>query len=187
MEALKLKIFNVLTEKIQVSEFETWLYNSERFLNEIDSNSFFFDILSINYKSDKWALELNNLIIEFLGGDCLEVLKIKNSCLSILESETLKETYEILIYLTRDFDYDTQYSILWKFYTLRDYFGLVDEGIYKIGTLQIEAKFYAKQTIEIITKIEDFNELKTALEVDLIPFKRSKDSLKQKIFSFLRK
>ncbi len=40
MEALKLKIFDVLTKRIAASEFENWLYNSEEFMNQISLNSF---------------------------------------------------------------------------------------------------------------------------------------------------
>ena len=93
MEAVKLKIFDALIEKITVSEFENWLYNSEEFMNQINSNSFYFDVISINYKSDKWGSELNCLAKECLDGDYIEILKITDLILKpiILSEKTNQE------------------------------------------------------------------------------------------------
>lgn len=191
MAALKLKIFDVLTEKISVLEFEKWLYNSEEFISQINANSFYFDIISINYKSDKCTSELNELAKKHLGYDYLEILTIKKICSSIIKSETFKETHRILNAMAEDFDCDTDFSILWKFYSLKDSFDLVEECIYDEGTLQIEAKFYSNQAVEIIKKFKSFDELKSELEVDLIPFKSSKtqlkELLKQKLLAFFKK
>lgn len=96
MKALKLKIFNVLTENISVLEFEKWLYNSEEFMSQINLNTLYFDVISINYKTELWALKLNNLAKEHLNADCLEILKIKKDCLQVLESYSFQETHEIL-------------------------------------------------------------------------------------------
>ena len=191
MEALKLKIFDVLIENIPIIEFEEWLYNSEEFMSQINKNTFYFDVISINYKIELWALKLNNLAKEYLNTDCLEILKIKKDCLHIIESYSFQETHKILNVICQNFDYDTDYSILWKLNQLNDYFGLTKDSFYKTETMQIEAKFYAKQTLEIIKKGKNFDELKSMLEANLKPFKTSKSgqktTLKKKIFAFFKK
>ncbi|WP_034060522.1 hypothetical protein [Lacinutrix jangbogonensis] len=171
MDTLKLIIFDVLTEKITVSKLENWLYNSEEIMNEIDLNSFYFDVISINYKSCSWKLELNHLAECHLHNDYLEILTIKRSCLNIIESETFEDTHKMLTAAVRDFEYNTGYSILWVFSRFKDYFDLVKEGIWKKGTLKNEVKFHSKKTIEIIKNFKNIDELKSQLEENLKPFK----------------
>ena len=66
METLKRKIFDVLTGKITVSEFENWLYNCEEILENLDSNSFYFDVIEVNYKSNKCKQLLTNIFKEYM-------------------------------------------------------------------------------------------------------------------------
>lgn len=56
MDALKLKIFDVLLERITVPEFENWLYDSEEILNDLESNSLYFDVITINYRNKTWKI-----------------------------------------------------------------------------------------------------------------------------------
>lgn len=170
MDALKLKIFDVLLDRITVSEFENWLYDSEEILENIKSNSLYFDVITINYRSRTWNTDLNNLVISSLGKNYYEILEIKKACSDIIESETFSEAHSVLNTLTQNFDFDTDYSILWKLYTLKDYFDLVSEGFCKVGTLLSEAKFYSKQTLKLIKTTQSFDKTKTTLESDLIPY-----------------
>lgn len=191
MEVLKLKIFDVLTERISVLEFEEWIYNSEEFMNQINVSPFCFNVISINYKSEEWAKNLNNLVKENYEEDFLIIHKIERSCLDIIASEKGEQVYQILSKLVYGFDYDTDYSILWKFYSIKEYYDLFKEGILKKCDINEEAKFYAIQVINIIKYSAKFNEIKTALTKDLKPFKepkrRKNQSLKQKIVAFFKK
>lgn len=203
MEALNLKIFDVLTEKINVSEFENWLYNSEEFLDKVDLKTFYFDIVSINYKANNCLKKLSEIVGKEYGSDTYRLIDIKKFCSLIIESKTEEETYSVLCFATENFDFDTEFSILWEFYSLRDYFSLVRDGIWKIDTLQLEAKFHAEMTLKLFKENANFENLKIALNKELKPFKKEvqkkgliksktqkiefKPSLIKKIFAFLKK
>ena len=191
MEALKLKIFDVLTEKIAVSEFENWLYNSEEFMNQIDSNSFYFDVISINYKDEKWQKQLDDLTRRKYDEDFMILYNIERCCIEILESQNPEKIYQILSKLVHDFDYDTDYNILWEFYSMKDYYELFKEGFCPKYNLLQEAKFYATQVIYLTKNCKNFEETKKALTKDLKPNEDVKKekvlSLKQKILAFFKK
>lgn len=174
MEALELKIFDVLVEKITVLEFENWLYESEEIIGDIELNALYFDAITINYRSKTWEMDLNAIAINHLGEKCCEILEIWKVCTSIIKSETFSETHNVLYGLAKDFDYETDYSIVSELYVLRDYFDLVSEGVCEIGTFKIEADFYSRQTLEIIQENQNFDETKTALERNLKGFKNYK-------------
>ncbi|QXP60530.1 hypothetical protein [Olleya sp. HaHaR_3_96] len=171
MEALKLKIFDVLTKKIAVSEFENWLYDSEEIIENIELNTIYFDAISINYKGKNWSTDLNNIALNYLGETYNEIIEINKLCSAIIESEAFPETHNLLSDLQRNFDFDKDYSVLWKLYILKDYFDLVAEGVYQIGTFKKEADYYSKKALEIILKNEKINEIKTKLEIILEDFK----------------
>lgn len=191
MEALKLKIFDVLTEKTPVSEFENWLYNSEEFMSQINMNTFYFDVISINYKSDNWRKQLDNLTKEKYNEDFMILYEIKKSCLELSNSKKPEEAFSVLSKLLIDFDYDTDYDILWKFYSVHEYFETFEGSMFNKNELLEEARFYAKQVIELTQNCISFKETNEVLIEDLKLFKTArkeqKTSLKQKIFAFFKK
>jgi len=171
METLKLKIFNVLTKKITVSEFENWLYDSEEIIENIELNTIYFDTIQINYKGKNWSTDLNNIALNYLGETYNEIIEINKLCSAIIKSEAFPETHNILRDLERNFDFDKDYSVLWKLYILKDYFDLVTEGVCLIGSFKIEANYYSKKALKTILKNEKINEIKTKLERNLEDFK----------------
>lgn len=66
MQALENKIFEFLSNKVSVLEFETWLYNSEEFISQINTNSFYFDIISINYRENNCIKMLEKYYVRVL-------------------------------------------------------------------------------------------------------------------------
>ena len=188
MKTLELKIFDVLTDRITVSEFENWLYNSNELLSAIQTKTLYFDIITINYKSTNWKQVLINLVKNNYGEKVCEIIKIFKVCSLISQSKTEDQTYEALCEMTENFNYDTDYSISLELYSLKDYFDLVREGFWKIGTLEIEAKFYAKKTLELFQEKEDFKDLEKKLTKDLESFQKEKEaSLLGKILTLFKK
>ncbi|WP_397364061.1 hypothetical protein [Olleya sp. R77988] len=191
MEALKLKIFDVLTGKITVSEFENWLYNCEEFISLINSNSFYFNVISINYKDEKWKKQLDNLVKEKYNENFKLVYKIERSCLEIIESNEPKKVYEILTKLTLNFDYDTDYYALWDFYSIHSRFDTFYGSMFNENELLKEAKFYAKQVIESTKNSKNFVETNETLMKELKSYESEKiieiTSLKQKLLAFFKK
>ncbi|GAA3643282.1 hypothetical protein [Flavivirga jejuensis] len=190
MEVLKLKIFDVLIEKITVSEFENWLYNSEEIIENLNSNPYYFDLISINYKNEEWLKQLNNLIKEKYSEDYLIILKIEKGCLQICQSKTPYQVYQILSELIRDFDYDTNFDILWKFYSLYKYYESFEGSMFNKYSFEKEAKFYSEQVLRISKNCKDYEEIKQVLSRDLIPFREpvfnQTRTLKQKILAFFK-
>lgn len=192
MEVLKLKIFDALTEKIAVYEFENWLYNSQEFMSQIDSVPFYFDVISINYRDEKWSDNLEKLFKEYYYyGDLQIIYKIEKSCLEISKSESPEMVYQILSSLLDDFDYQTDFDILWKFYSIKNCFECFDGSFFNKYELQKETKFYSKQVIGLIENCKDYKEIKQALELGLTPLQtreiKSEVSFKQKMFAFFKK
>lgn len=191
MEALKLKIFQVLTEKITVLEFENWMYNSEEFMSKINNDSFYFDVISINYKDENWFKKLEQLANKEFTEDFLFLFKIKNSCLEVMKSSNARETYQILSKLLVNYNFDSDYEIVWKFFNIHDCLETFNGSMFNENTLFEEAKFYSKQVIELTKNCIEIEDLKRLLMLDLLPFKNEelqlKITLKQKIFAFLKK
>ena len=170
MEALKLKIFNVLVGKITVSEFEDWLYTSEELLNNLENNVLYFDVITINFRSKSWMSDLKNVVLNNLGSSYLEIHEIKVICSNIMNSKTFHETHKIVNDLARNFNDDTDYTILWELYRLKDFFDYVEDGFCNIETLEIEAKFYSKQVLKTIQEHQEIDKLKAKLELSLESF-----------------
>ncbi len=66
MEALKLKIFDVLVNNITIEEFENWLYNSKLLEEKLKENSLIFEVVNINYRLDNSMKMLKNIASTFL-------------------------------------------------------------------------------------------------------------------------
>ncbi len=170
MEALKLKIFNVLVDKITVSEFENWLYTSEEILGSLENNLLYFDVITINFRGKSWMSDLKSIVLNSLDSSYAEILEIKEICSKITSTKTHQETHKIINYLAQGFNYDTDYLILWELYRLKDYFDYVEDGFCYVGNIEIEAKFYSEQVIKIIQETREIDNIKVKLELALQPF-----------------
>lgn len=212
MGALNLKIFDVLTEKINVSEFENWLYNSDEFLSKIDSNSFYFDLISINYKSEGWQENIYFLIES--NYDLLALTKAINICLEIKASENTTISYnlvsELISLLSNGLAHETEYLAVFDFYSLYSRYSLIEIGYMNKSDFDSEAKYLANLLLNKISQTESLdkkiNVLKTNVEENYFSSRKEKtkiktaekstiksshngkkQNLKQKIFAFLKK
>ena len=170
MEALKLKIFNVLVDKITVSEFEDWLYTSEEILNNLENNLLYFDVITIDFRGKSWRLDLKTIVLNALNSSYFEIIEIKEICSKIVNAKTYQEIHKVINHLEEDFNYDTDYAILWELYKLKDYFDYVEGGFCYVGTEEIETKFYSEQVLKTIQEKQDVNDIKVVLELALQPY-----------------
>ncbi|CAL2057869.1 hypothetical protein [Tenacibaculum sp. 190524A05c] len=127
-QELKQKAFELLIDKIDVNTFERYLYQFVKD-NELDSKSILFDFIEINYKSERWKKDLENLILDSFPKEELLSYQIYNLCLKISETKNtgviLNSLNELSsLYSEHDFDYD----ILYNFYIYNARGGLLEIG-----------------------------------------------------------
>jgi hypothetical protein len=170
MEAIKSKIFDVLTNRISITQFENWLYDSEEILENLKEDSLYFDVVTINYKSKSWRTDLKAITLNKFTFEFTEIVKIEESCTLIVNAKTAEEIYNVISKLVKDFNFETDYSILWEFLRLKDYFDLVKEGLISVGNLEKQSRFYASKTLKIVSNGEDFESIKKDLEQSLEEF-----------------
>lgn len=162
MEALKLKIFDVLTETISVGEFEQWLYADPKVLKAIDSDELVFDVISLNYKERNSLDTLLKLTSEKFNYQENTVISIVSSCKKInaLENKTL--IFQEVSKINEGFDYETNYSLLWIFFSFNEQIYSVEEGFLKEGDIISRIKNLAEI---IISKFENYSSLSEKLRV----------------------
>jgi len=210
MEALKLKIFEVLTEKIAVEEFENWLYNSEEILGNLNSNSFYFDLISINFKDEKWKLELSQIV----DTDLWVLSETEKLCREIQATQNLKVcgqlVSELVNLMAGDSFEETEYIIVYNFHSLNSRYDLIKLNYMKSSDFILEAKYYSNILLEKLENFESLNEkidvLKSNFEDDFffdkptkisqnnnsenfkkVSIKSKSVTLNQKIFAFFKK
>ncbi len=170
MKALKNKIFDVLTDRVSITKFENWLYDSEEIIENLAENSLYFEVITINYKDNYWRTSLESILLNEFSVEFIEIVKIKKYCTAIVKAKNVDEIYYVLSLVTKNFNYETFYSILWKLYSLKDYFDFVKEGLITIGSLFEESKFYANEALEIIRNGKSIENISKELESNLKEF-----------------
>jgi hypothetical protein len=98
-EHIEFKFYEVLKHKMNVEDFEKWLYASKELETELPEN-LYIDLISLNYKSKYVHNELEKLLKEYVNYGNFEIKKLKNILLSIIErdencAESIEMTYEL--------------------------------------------------------------------------------------------
>lgn len=171
METLKLKIFNVLTEKIKVTEFENWLNSSEEFMNQINSNSFYFDVVSINYKNNEWRKNLCFFITPNYSNDLLALIQTETICAKIIISKNITNCYNLLFKLvselSSDFICETEYNVVHNFHSLYCRYDLIELGYMTNSEFILQAKFLASLFLNKISNSKTLDEKINILKINL--------------------
>lgn len=158
METLKLKIFEVLVNDISIKEFETWLYNSEEIISKIRTNNFIYKIITINYKSEKWRIQLEELTFSKFDKDELIVLIIEKECNRIIHTENYDEIYSSLSKIMMHFDYETEIKTMWNFFSLWDQFDLIELQYYSKSTYYSDVKQLALETYSLLKTCQNISQ-----------------------------
>jgi len=194
MEALKIKIFDVLTEKIAVSEFENWLYNSEDIINKMDNNSFIYHLVTFNYKDENWLKYFEDVLNENLINSEFLMLLVMSTCSKLYHSKSSTESFKILNKFIAHFDYETDSSIQYHLYNLYCDYDLYDVGIYSENQFNHTINYSSKDILEAFYKLETLEEKKSFLnrKMKVINDNKSIEKLenqtfKNKILAFLKK
>ena len=208
MEALKLKIFDVLTEKIAVSEFENWLYSSEYINQKIKADSLFFNVININYREAKSIKELKEITASIFTDEELLVVNLLQNCIKIKNAEASKNIKKPVVGIISDFDYCTDLNPFWEFYDVYcsynsyDYFedeytsrkdiDIKLKGIAISVITTFESAKSIEESIELLKQIEENStEQKNNLNSTDSSLKntvnKEENTFIQKIFAFFKK
>jgi len=201
MKTLKLKIFDVLVEKITVLEFENWLYSSEFLKEELRSNSLIFNLVGLNYKKDGIIKKFKEITSEVFCDKERLTIRIELECRNIIKANNSEEIENSVLKIIEDFDFDHDFHVLWDFHSLYNSFeGYYDKnhsGCNFEGTDE-DTKTLAEQTLKRIGNCNNIEEKIDALslekEVEEVEVKqnvsfekRKKFTLKNIILTFLKK
>lgn len=148
MKELKLKIFDVLSKRILITEFETWLYNSEEILSGIQNNNFVYQVITVNYRDEKALYVLEKITFDFYDKIETNCITIEKICREILVSQTIEEIDEVLYPFRNFFEYETESRVLWVFYELYEELMLVLDGFSNKKYFLVDSKKLASKTLE---------------------------------------
>lgn len=165
MEALKLKIFDVLTEKITVSEFENWLYSSEYMNQKIKGDSLFFNVVIINYREAKSIKELQEIASEIFSEEELLVFRLFRNCLKIANSDTTEHLKKYVLNIITDFDFDNDLDAFWEFYDIYYSFDGYDYCEFENIDLHTTNNKTKKLAISVIDKVANFKNIEDIVNV----------------------
>ena len=154
LNKLKTKIFSVLLKKIEISEFETWLYNDESIINSIEDDSFIYDIITINYKDKNAISLLKEIVFEKIKYEEYIILIIELNCIRILELNEWNSIYKLFNEIFSFFDFDNEYFLLWRFYSINSRIDLIDIGYETKASIINEMK---KLSLQIINQLKQCN------------------------------
>ncbi|MCH2195346.1 hypothetical protein [Kordia sp.] len=201
METLQLEIYNTLVGKQSISGFEEFLYGCENILNNLEKNSFFYTILTINYRSESCLSELEQESRIQYGDDFIKVFILEQSCIKILQTKNVNTLYSILGKMIKEFDFnpDETYNISYKF---RDYYydlNVMFQNPFLEDTAIINPEI-RNLALNILTKLEActsysskkvivFGEPEKILVKEIVqkPIIQEKTSLRKKIAQFFTK
>jgi len=168
MNELSLKIFDVLTKKISVSEFENWLYNSEFLQNDLKENSLVFDVININYRNPNALKVLKNITSNVFDDKDLIIMKIIENCYKIINANNSRD-YEKYVYnIIENYNFDIECEAYWEFYYFYNGFNGYDfynNNKKAIETLNSNVFNYAKTIIEKFNRDKNIDDIKPVLKL----------------------
>ena len=165
MKALEYKIFDVLTERITVSEFENWLYSSEYLTQQVQENTFLFDVVNINFKDEKCIRDLFQLAKEKFTEDEFIALKIISICNKIVEDSSAENYINYVKNIAEDFHYETDLNPLDEFYSLCYSYDGYEMGVFRKNSVDL-VNTRAKSLAEtVLNKTENKKDLVEILSV----------------------
>lgn len=186
MKTLEQNIFKVLTDSINVTEFERIIYQ-EYYVDKMESNEFIAKIIKINYRDENWKNELEKLAFSLLGNAKYLTYLIRNYCLQIIESNDLEKVFNIVSELARlNSEHDYIYGTLMQFYQFVNELDLISCGYGNCTKeeLLLEIKFYAKSYFNVFDLNTDSEKLLN-LKEDFIQNQELRD--KENLSDFSKK
>jgi len=201
MDALKLKIFDVLTEKISVSEFENWLYSSELLDEKLKEDSLMFEVVNVNYRLENSLKMLKNIASTIFDDEDFLVIKIEDNCRKIINTNEPEKIKDYVFNIIQDYNFDIESNVYWEFYSLYysfegyEYKDYTKGSLDRLNTITIE---YIETILYNLNKCSSIEDKKLVLILEIGSKKEEaivkkaidetkKTSLRDRLFSFFRK
>ncbi|GAA0730784.1 hypothetical protein GCM10009430_42290 [Aquimarina litoralis] len=203
IKELELTISEVLIDKITIDEFESIIYQ-DFYVDQIKSNNFIKNVITINYRNKNWKKELEDLIRQYWDTKKYLGYSIRNYCLKLIETDNPDIIFNFVDKIAElNIKYDYEYETLMQFYFFRNELGLIESGYgsYSIERLIEYVKTYAKKYINtysfdididlLLNLEEDFDKTykknRKVIEHNTAPHKLNKTKTDKKWFQFWKK
>lgn len=151
---MKEKVFSVLLEKMEINEFETWLYTEESIINSIEDDSFIYDLITINYKDKNAIPLLKEIVFKKIKYEEYITLVIERNCKRILELDEWDNIYKLFNEIFSFFDFDKEYFLMWRFYSINSRIDLIDIGYETKASIINEMK---ELSLQIANQLKECN------------------------------
>ncbi|WP_299898590.1 hypothetical protein [uncultured Aquimarina sp.] len=149
IKELELTISEVLVDKITIDEFESIIYQ-DFYVDQIKSNNFIKNVITINYRNKNWKKELEDLIRQSWDTKKYLGYSIRNYCLKLIETDNPDIIFNFVNKIAElNIKYDYEYKTLMQFYLFSNELGLIESGYgsYSVEKLIKYIKTYAKKYI----------------------------------------
>lgn len=128
VEKLKEKIFSALIGVMSREEFSEWLYTDKDMIELINEDSFVFEVICLNYKTQSSLYSLKKLAFEKYSYDEFLVFMLEVNCSKLIHVKSFDEMYKIVLSIGEYHDWETSFSVIESFYYMDDDFSLVMDG-----------------------------------------------------------
>ncbi|APG64656.1 hypothetical protein LPB136_04435 [Tenacibaculum todarodis] len=125
MEKIKEKAIELLLDIISKEDFEVILYEKVKTENLI-TNRFLFDLVNINYRENKYKIQLGKILEDTLEEEIFIMYKVNFYSKKIKDENNIKEIYKHFNNVFELFEYDKEYSLMWDYYQINERIGLIE-------------------------------------------------------------
>lgn len=174
---LKEKIFSVLLKQTNIIDFENWLYNKNEIIELIDKNKFVYDLITINYKKENAYQLLKNKVFEKFNYEEYIILVIGINCKRILHENNWESIYNLFYEIYDFFDYDKEYDLMWRFYSIDSRMDLIELGYETKSSIYKEIKELSQKIVNQLKELNTVNDRIRFLEdgFDNVEIEKSKN------------
>ncbi len=154
LNKLKEKVFSVLLKKLEIDEFESWLYNQKSIINSIEEEAFIYDLITINYKEENAISILQEVAFKKFLHEEYIILLIGINCKKMLALNQWDSIYKLFNEILSFFDYDKDYFLMWSFYSINSRIDLIDIGYETKTNITNEVK---ELSLQIVNQLKECN------------------------------
>lgn len=164
LDELKERIFSILLKQIDIIDFENWLYSQNEIIDFIESDKFVYDLITINYKEENAYQLLKSKAFEKFKYQEYIILVIGINCNKILLQNNWDDVYKLFYEIYGFFDYDQEYGLMWRFYSINSRMDLIEIGYETETSIYKEIKELSQRIINQLKDLSTANERVKFLE-----------------------
>lgn len=155
MKPLEEKLLDLVSDRIEIKEFENWFYTDKKINKSILSNDFVLSICTLDFRNKSVLTEIESILRDRLGARIYQIEIIHRLCLIISESNDQSLIYEIVRKIMKFHNWDDNYGLMDDFYKIECDISLAEDQIFNhlevLNSISILSN-------EVIDKFDDKNE-----------------------------